>query len=120
MTESFDRTAYVKAPVITVSTGIALASALIAASPAGGPPHLKKAIAHLKTVSEQARRDLADRNRQLGAFPDEDSRGLDNEADRCWGALRLRGQAMAMLPVATFPKAQIAADLDAKLFPQGA
>lgn len=119
MSAPFDRVDYNSAPVITVSTGITLASALCDACPAGASPGVQKAAAHLSSVAAKAQSDLVNRNRQLGAFPDEDSRGLDTEADRCWGAFRLRGQAMAMLRPDVYPKAQRAAEIDARLFPQG-
>ena len=38
-----------------------------------------------KSVAEKARADLAERNRVLGVFLDEDSRVLDNEVDRALG-----------------------------------
>jgi hypothetical protein len=69
-----------------------------------------------KTLAEKARDDLADRNRILGAFSEEDSRELDGEADHAWGGLRLRIQGMAMLSPDAFPKAQRAAELDTLLF----
>ncbi len=119
MSEPFDRSPYTTAPVITVSTGITLASALCDACPAGASPGIQKAATHLSSVAAKAKGDLVNRNNQLGAFPDEDSRGLDTEADRCWGAFRLRGQAMAMLRPDVYPKAQRAVELDARLFPQG-
>ena len=80
---------------------------------------MKKAAVYLKSVAEQARADLAARNRQLGTFPDEDSRGLDNEADRCWGGLRLCIQGRAMLRPDVYPKAKLAAEIETKLFAQG-
>lgn len=119
MSAPFERSHYTSAPVITVSTGITLARALCDACPPGAAPGIQKAAAHLSSVAGKAQSDLVNRNNQLGGSPDEDSRGLDTEADRCWGAFRLRGQAMAMLRPDIYPKAQRAAEIDAKLFPQG-
>lgn len=110
---------FATAPVITVSNGVSLAGALYAARPVGADPGIKKAAKHLKSVAEGAQSDLVKRNSELGAFPDEDSRSLDNEADRCWGAFRLRVQAMAMLRPDVYPQAQRAVEIDGKLFPQG-
>ena len=107
------------APNVTVSTGITLASALVDACPEDAPANVKKAAKHLKSVAALARANLAARNRELGTFPDEDSRALDNEADRCWGGLRLCIQGRAMLPPELYPKAKLAAEIDAKLFAQG-
>jgi hypothetical protein len=114
-----DPVTYAHAPSITVSTGISLAGALVDACPKDAPANVKKAATYLKSVAALARTDLANRNRQLGTFPDEDSRTLDNEADRCWGGLRLCLQAKSMLRPDLYPKAKLAAELDAKLFAQG-
>jgi hypothetical protein len=119
MAVPFDPIPFAHAPSVTVSTGITLANALVAACPKDAPANVKKAAAYLKSIAELARTDLADRNRQLGTFPDEDSRGLDNEADRCWGGLRLCVQGRAMLRQDVYPKAKLAAEIEAKLFSQG-
>ena len=71
---------FATAPVITVSNGVTLAGALVAARPAGVDAGIKKAAKHLKAVAESAQDHLVKRNTELGAIPDEDSRGLDNEA----------------------------------------
>jgi len=119
MAVPFDPIPFAHAPSVTVSTGITLANALVNACPKDAPANVKKAAAYLKSVAELARTDLADRNRQLGTFPDEDSRGLDNEADRCWGGLRLCVQGRAMLRQDVYPKAKLAAEIETKLFAQG-
>ncbi len=119
MAISLDPVTYAHAPSITVSTGITLAHALVDACPKNAPANVKKAAVYLKSIADLARTDLADRNRALGTFPDEDSRALDNEADRCWGGFRLGIQGRAMLRQDLYPKARLAAELDAKLFAQG-
>jgi hypothetical protein len=119
MTAPFDPTAYVHAPVITASSGVSLAMALIDAFPKDASPAAKKALKKLKTTAEAARDALAERNRLLGKFSEEDTRILDNEADRIWGGFRLSLQALAMLPQDRYPKAQRAAELEAQLFGQG-
>lgn len=118
-TVSLDPITYAHAPSVTVSTGITLATALVDACPKDAPANVKKAAVHLKSIADLARSDLAARNRELGTFPDEDSRTLDNEADRCWGGLRLCVQGRAMLRPDVYPKAKLAAEIDAKLFAQG-
>ena len=115
----FDPVTYAHAPSITVSTGITLAGALVDSCPKDAPANVKKAATYLKSIAELARTDLAARNRELGTFPDEDSRVLDNEADRCWGGFRLCLQGKSMLRPDLYPKAKLAAELDAKLFAQG-
>src|SRR5688500_7552694 len=119
MAVPFDPLQYIRAPIITVSSGAALALALAEACPKDAPPNVKKAAKHLRIVAAKAQADLAERNRRLGVFSDEDSRKLDNTADRAWGGLRMRLQALAMLDPDTFPRAKRAAELDASLFPEG-
>ena len=119
MAASFEPSSYVRAPIITVSTGVSLALSLVDACPKAAPANVKKASKHLKTLAEKARDDLADRNRVLGVFSEEDSRALDSEADRAWGGLRMRIQGMAMLLPDASKKAPRAAELDALLFGGG-
>lgn len=115
----FDSSPYSHAPTITVSTGVTLSRALVSACPTDAPANVKKARKHLAATANQAESDLTARNRALGVFSDEDSRTLDNEADRAWGGLRLRIQGMAMLDPKRFPQATAAAELEVKLFPVG-
>jgi hypothetical protein len=119
MSIPFDPTGYVNAPIITVASGVSLALALVGACPKTAPANVKKAAKHLKATAEKARADLADRNRELGSFSEEDSRAIDNEADRAWGGLRLRLTGMAMLPQDTVANAKRAAELDTLLFSDG-
>jgi len=119
MAAPFDPSDYVRAPIITLTSGVTLALALVDACPKTAPANVKKACKHLKTTAETARDQLAERNRALGVYTDEDSRILDNEADRAWGGFRMRIQAMAMLSAKEFPQAKRAADLDVQLFAGG-
>ena len=57
---------------------------------ADASPGVKKAFKHLVALAKRAKTHLADRNRVLGVYSEEDSRDLDNEADRAWGGLRVR------------------------------
>lgn len=119
MAAPFEPSQYLRAPIITVSSGITLADALVKGAPADAPANVKKAVKRLKATAEKARDDLSARNKALGVYKEEDSRDLDNEADRAWGAFRMRLQALAMLPGDRFPRAARAAELDALLFPEG-
>jgi hypothetical protein len=119
MAEPFDPSLYVRAPIVTASTGVTLAYALHDACPKDPPANVKKASKHLKSVADKAKADLAERNRKLGVFSDEDSRELDNEADRAWGGFRLSLQGMAMLDPEKYPRARRAAEIEAKVFAQG-
>lgn len=119
MATPFDPSLYVRSPIITVSSGATLAIALAEACPKNAPANVKKAAKHLKSVAAKAQADLAERNRSLGVFSDEDSRALDNEADRAWGGLRLRIQAMAMLNAKKYPRAKRASEIETLLFAEG-
>jgi hypothetical protein len=119
MVEPFDPSLYVRSPVVTASTGATLALALAGACPKDAPANVKKAAKHLTAVSNQVQEVLAERNRRMGMYSEEDSRKLDNEADRAWGALRMRIEAMAMLSPAITPKAKRAAEIAASLFAGG-
>lgn len=119
MAAPFEPSEYNRAPIITVSSGVSLARALVDACPKDASAGVKKAKKHLEAVAEKASTDLADRNRVLGVYTEEDSRALDNEADRAWGGVRLRLSGMAMLSPDKYPKAKRAAELDALLFPEG-
>lgn len=119
MAAPFDPSLYVRSPIITVSSGATLALALVEACPKGAPANVKKAAKHLKSVAAKAQADLAERNRSLGVFSEEDSRVLDNEADRAWGGLRMRVESMAMLNTKKYPKAKRAVELDTLLFAEG-
>lgn len=116
MGEPFDPTPYVRAPVISVSSGVSLAHALVAACPKAADAKVKKACKHLKAVADQALSDITARNKKLGTYTEEDSRVLDNEADRAWGALRMRLQAAAMIVEHGGEDAKRATALDAMLF----
>jgi hypothetical protein len=119
MASKIDPADYVRAPIITASSGVALAQALVAAAAKEPPAPVKKALKKLKSVADKAEADLSERNRALGVFAEEDSRVLDNEADRAWGGFRMRLQALAMLDGESFPRAARAAELDHKLFSGG-
>lgn len=110
-----DHADYAHAPAMNVASGISLAQALVKACPANPEPNVAKARNYLAGVAEQALVDFTDRNKELGVYSAEDSRILDNQADRSWGALRLRLQGMSMIPEQTDKAAQ-AKEMDWKLF----
>jgi hypothetical protein len=119
MHNTFDPADCIRSPVITLSSGVTLALALVDACPKNAPPNVKKGVQTPEDDCRETRDLLAERNRELGTISDEDSRILDNEADRAWGGLRMRLQAMNMLAPKDFPKAKRAAELDAQLFAEG-
>lgn len=119
MAATFDPSDYNRAPILTVSTGVTLCQALVDACPKDAPAGVKKAKKHLETTAAKASSDLTARNKALGVYKEEDSRVLDNEADRAWGGLRLSLSAKAMLSHETYPIAAEAAELEAKIFSGG-
>jgi hypothetical protein len=119
MAEPFDPSLYVRSPIVNASTGATLALALAGACPKDAPANVKKAAKHLSAVAAQVQEILAERNRRMGTFSEDDSRKLDNEADRAWGALRMRIEAMAMLNPSITSRATRAAELRASLFAEG-
>lgn len=119
MPTAFDRSAYVRAPIVNVATGSTLAFALVAACPKEAPALVKKSCARLRARAERTQSDLADRQRLLGAAPDDDPRPVDLWADRSWGALRGRLSSLALLDHDKYPRAARAAELEATLFPEG-
>ncbi|HEY4121445.1 MAG TPA: hypothetical protein VGM56_26450 [Byssovorax sp.] len=116
MSEPFDPTVYTRAPILSVSSGVSLAMALVSATPKDADKGVKKAQKNLKAVADKARGDMTERNKQLGVFTDEDSRVLDNEADRAWGAFRQRLVAYTTIPEHAAADAKRAAELDYALF----
>ena len=119
MPNPFDPSLYNNAPQITLSTGITLARSLVKLAPKNAGPLVKKAVKKLSAAADSAQDKLADRQRELGAVSEEDARGIDNEADGSWGALRDRLSAYATLPDDRFPRAARAASLLTTLFGDG-
>lgn len=119
MAAPFEPNDYTHAPVITVQSGVSLVNALVDACPKDASAGVKKALKYAKSRADKAATDLADRHRALGVYTEEDSRDLDNEADRAWGGTRFRFVGMSMLSPDKYPKAKLAAELDARLFGAG-
>jgi hypothetical protein len=115
-TPPFEPYLYARAQNITLASGIVLARALVAACPDIMPPPVKKAVKHLAKVAANAEKAWADRQRDLGAVPDANSRALDQEADGAWGNLRDRLVAYAGLSRTLFPRAARAQELVDSIF----
>src|SRR5437868_3280348 len=113
---SFDPSLYTRAPVFSVSEGVALARALLGALPKGLPATVTKAADKLKLRIEAAQSALIDRQRQSGQMSPEDTRALDQEMDSAWSGLRQRLDGYASLPGESYPNARRAAELRTALF----
>lgn len=113
--EEFDPAAYTRAPVLTVATGVSLCRALAEAAPGDLPATVKKAAQRLKQVADAAQGAWAGRQREQNVTSDEDSRGLDQEADSSWSGLRLRLLGYAALPPSE-PRSRRATKLLTTLF----
>lgn len=112
----FDASIYVRSPNVSIATGIALAKSLVRECPKSMPASVKKACKKLSAVCEAAQGAWADRQREMGALSDGDSRLIDQEADTVWGALRGRLRDFASLPFDRYPRAQRASELVVVLF----
>ena len=114
--EPFDPAEYTRAPILSIGSAITLGHTLAETCPKSVPANCKKAAKKLRTTVDAAQAAWADRQRELGAISDEDSRLLDQLADNLWSALRSRLVGYAVLPAADFPKAPRAAELVLTLF----
>lgn len=116
MQTPFDPALYMRAPVFSVSEGIALARALQAACPRGMPALVKKAVERLQKRIDAAQQALLERQRAETQLSEEDNRALDREMDGAWSGLRMRLDGYAALPAAEYPRARRAGELSAMLF----
>lgn len=109
---------YTRAPVLSISTAIALGRALVDACPKALPQPVPKAKNQLNAAINAAQKAWGGRQK-ADAGSEDDTRELDREADTSWSALRMRLQAYAALPVDRFPGAARAAELNTTLFGGG-
>lgn len=113
---TFDFSIYLRAPMITIASGISLAEALVDACPKKAPSFVKKAHKKLIQVAKEARTAWAERQRETNQFSEQDRRLLDQEADNSWSGLRHRLLGYTLLPPDSFSKSQRASELLLKLF----
>ncbi|HNN93152.1 MAG TPA: hypothetical protein PKI03_12820 [Pseudomonadota bacterium] len=118
-TQSFDPSLYVRAPIISLASGLSLARALLAAQPAGLPAAAKKASDALRSTLDSAESAWVARQRAEVASSDISSRQVDQLSDQAWAALRGRLDSYALLPGDDFPLSLRAAELILTLFPDG-
>jgi hypothetical protein len=111
----FDPSEYTRAPVISVSGGIALARALLKARPPGMPAGVEKSARKLGLVADAAQEVLALRQR-AAAEGEGSTREVDGDADASWSALRMRLHAYALLPDRPHDRARRARQLLVTLF----
>lgn len=114
----FDATEYVKAPVLTIGSAVALVDALSAARLAGKhePDSVARARKRLEHAGAQAKRAMAARQRQLGDDAPPTDPALDAAADNAWSALRMRLLAWTQLPAQQYEQSSRAAALLQQLF----
>lgn len=110
-----DFSLYTRVPVFSLSEGIALARALVTACPPGMSGPAKKVLEKLKSRADDAQSALVERQRENSSVSGEDSRGLDQEMDNCWGGLRQRLEGYAALPRSVARSAR-AAEVLQKIF----
>lgn len=112
----FDPSVFIRAPIITIESGITLCKTLVDACPKGMPNNVKKARQKLKKVADAAQDALAQRQRELGKINNEDVRRIDVDADNSWSALRMRLESYASLPTNRYARAARAGELLVILF----
>jgi hypothetical protein len=116
MTDEFDASPYVRAPVIDVGSGIALGIALLSALPKEAPADVKKTAQRLRksVVALQGAWEKAG-----GPAGPRDKRPADQATDNAWSCLHGRLSDYASLPAAHYPKAARAQTIIDQLFPDG-
>jgi hypothetical protein len=116
---AFDPIVYVRAPIITLESGIALARALVLACPAKMPALVQHTAEKLTRTADAAQAALGKRQGESTPATDTERKTLDGEADQAWGALRQRLEAYAGLPTERFPQAARAREILHLLFGEG-
>jgi hypothetical protein len=117
--QTLDASRYLTCPALDVASGVTLGVALISALPKGAPAPVRQAAKalHASTLALQlAWRGASD---ATPAEPSTSRRAADHALDVTWRALEQRLAAYASLPGASFPDAARAAELHARLFPDG-
>ena len=116
MDDVFDIERYTRPPTVTVSSGLALACALLNAMPSGSKPPLRKAGLALRaeTLALQSEWEESERRAKPG-----DPRPADRAIDNGWSALHDRLDSYASLPADRYPRAARAAELFEAIFPRG-
>lgn len=116
MSDEFDPTPYLRAPVVDVASGISLGVALLNAMPRSAPEGVKKAAMKLRvaTVGLQDAWSWSERSATPG-----EKRMADIAIDNAWSALHSRLEAYSMLPMTRWPRSPRAGELLAAVFPDG-
>lgn len=115
----FDPSLYVRAPIISLASGLTLGRALLSAQPSGLPASVKKASDGLRAAVDQAEASWVARQRASTGSSDINSRQVDQLSDQAWAALRGRAESYALLPSDEFPLAERAGQILQLLFPDG-
>lgn len=118
--DELDTTPYLRPPRVDVAQGVALAISLLAAVPKAAPPSVKKHAKALRKATVDLQERWSERKRADAKGPAPATKlAADNRIDTAWGALKMRLDAVALLPIARTPSAIDAAKLVAALFPEG-
>ena len=114
-TKELDPQAYTQLPRLDVARATALTTSLVSAMPAKMPGHVATASKAMVAAKDQLLESW--RNEPIPTL--NDRRPADLALDRAWAACHACIKAYATLPVDDFPKAKRAAELLAKIFPDG-
>jgi hypothetical protein len=112
MAEPLQMESYVRAPVDSVPSGVALAIKLLGRVPKDASEGVKKRARALRAKTVALQKAWADRDRVV---KDVDKRPFDNANDVAWGALIDRLTAYAALPHERYPLAERASAILASL-----
>jgi len=116
MMSDFDMTPYTRMPTLDVPSLIALARQVLAAAPARPKAPLKQSLSALHEATGAL--EVAYRA-HLSSPAGADGRPVDQAADNAWACAYARLASYAALPVAHYPQARRAQELQKQLFPEG-
>src|SRR5688572_6444414 len=115
MADTFDPTPYLQVPQVDVPGAIALATSLMSARPKDAPDFVASAVKDVKKASAELM--VAWQQRTSRPAKTEDPRLTDRGVDVSWSALFHRLDSLASLPHDRYPRAKLAAEVRALLFP---
>ena len=114
--EDIDFSLYIRPPVFNAGSGLALSRSLLSAMPKDASPGMRKAARRMRSAAMTLQEQVLQRGREGGV---QDARPADQAMDAAVNALHTRLAAYAALPWGTYPEAEKAQRLLARLFPQG-
>ena len=115
----FDPAPYLRPPRLDVRQGVALAIALLSAVPNDATPGMKRTARAIRKHTVGLKKAWGEKRRATTTAKRSDKVQVDRRVDTVWGALRMRLEGCAVLPVEAHPRSEEARGLLAILFPDG-